>query len=66
MTIEISRLAGAVGADQPEDLPGGDLEVDAAEHLILAVRHGHPGDPEYGVAVYDVGGHYVVEYHYDV
>ena len=31
------RLAGAVGAEQAEDLAGGDLEVDAAHGLMVAV-----------------------------
>src|SRR5205823_5128363 len=37
-------LAGAVGAEETERLPGGHLEVDAADGLDLAVVLGQAGD----------------------
>ena len=35
--FEQRRLAGAVGADQRDDLAGGDLEIDAVERLEIAI-----------------------------
>ena len=42
------RLAGAVRAEQPEDLAGGDLEADAADGLDLAVRLAQAADLDRG------------------
>ena len=50
------RLAGAVGAEQPEDLAAGDLEVDAAHRLELAVGLAQVADEDRG----RVGSHGVL------
>ncbi|MGY4420113.1 hypothetical protein ACVWY2_002538 [Bradyrhizobium sp. JR6.1] len=42
------RLAGAIGADQGDDLPSIDLDVDALERLDLAVRRTHAAHREQG------------------
>ena len=46
-------LAGAVGAEQREDRPLGDGQVDAVEHHLVAVRLAQPGDRNRGPG----GGH---------
>ena len=35
--LDRRRLAGAVGAEEGEDLAAADLEVDAADRLVIAV-----------------------------
>ena len=39
MALQQRRLAGAVGAEQGDDLALGQLEVDAEEHLHRPVAH---------------------------
>ena len=46
--LEEGRLAGAVGAEQRHGLAGGDGEVDAEEHLHLAVGEVDAADVEGG------------------
>ena len=43
------RLAGAVGADQGDDLAGIDLDVDALQRLDLAVSGAQAADREQGI-----------------
>ena len=40
--LEQRRLAGAVGAEQRDDLALADLDVDAEQHLHPVVRHVEP------------------------
>ncbi len=41
--LDHSGLSGAVGAQQGEDGPGGDVQVDAVEHGLVAVGLAEPG-----------------------
>ena len=40
------RLAGGAGAEQAEELPGGDVQIDAAEGFDLSVTLGDAGEPK--------------------
>ncbi|MEY9246242.1 hypothetical protein ABIF27_006897 [Bradyrhizobium elkanii] len=42
------RLAGAVGADQGDDLAAIDLDIDALQRLDLAIRRAHAAHREQG------------------
>ena len=44
--VEEGRLAGAVGADHGDELAGGDLQVQSAQHPVLDRRAGVEGDLE--------------------
>src|SRR5690606_41109954 len=46
-------LAGAVGADERDDLAGADLEADAVERLRVAVEHRQVADRQHVSAASD-------------
>jgi hypothetical protein len=60
--VDERRLAGAVRAEQADDLAGPNLEVDAVEHRVLSERLGDPGDVDHGgpFSVVTVYGTYCV------
>ena len=46
--LEQRGLAGAIGADQGNDLPRRDFEPHVVQHLDLAVAHAQPLDRQHG------------------
>src|SRR5690606_15112803 len=59
--VEEGGLAGAVGADQPVDLPAPDLDADVGERLQAAEALAHAGDRQDDVArrLFGAGPHRV-------
>ena len=51
--LDRRRLAGAVGAQQPEHLAAGDRDVDPADGLVLAVALGQAAHLDRGGVAHD-------------